>query len=130
MKKKFFAVALATTMIASSSLSAIAETKDSLTTQNLKENTGIEKISGDFDVTYTLHQVAGPFANSFMVELRDANNNCIDARSDNWGWTWTPDGGLVDFTNEQKAITLFPQGEDGWGYIASERAKAGRQSSW
>ncbi len=123
MKKKFFAVALATTMIASSSLSAIAETKDSLTTQNLKENTGIEKISGDFDVTYTLHQVAGPFANSFMVELRDANNNCIDARSDNWGWTWTPDGGLVDFTNEQKAITLFPQGEDGWGYIASERAK-------
>lgn len=123
MKKKFFAVVLAMTMIASNSLSAIAETKDSLTTQNLKENTGIEKISGDFDVTYTLHQVAGPFANSFMVELRDANNNCIDARSDNWGWTWTPDGGLVNFTDEQKAITLFPQVEDGWGYIASERAK-------
>ena len=122
MKKKILSAALATTMVIGSTLGVVAETASTLTVSNFSGNTGLESISGNFDVTYTLHQVGGSFNNSFLVELRDAENNCIDARSDNWGWTYTSADGVVNFTDEQKSITLWPANvENGWTYIQEQR---------
>ncbi len=88
-------------------------------TADFGAKTDTTPVSGDFEITYTGHEVGGSFANAPLVEFRDVNNNCIDFRFDNWGWTFTNESGVVDFTDEQKKITLWPAGD--WSGIESER---------
>ena len=87
-QKKALASMLTGILIIMSVLPAIAETVSSISTSTaFEKNTGLEALSGDFDVTYTGHFVGGDFGVAPIVELRDANNRCIDMRFDNWGWT-------------------------------------------
>ncbi len=123
-QKKALASMLTGILIIMSVLPAIAETVSSISTSTaFEKNTGLEALSGDFDVTYTGHFVGGDFGVAPIVELRDANNRCIDMRFDNWGWTYDPTTSQnTDFTDSQKQITLFPAG-DGWAVINAARPK-------
>ncbi len=75
------------------------------TTADFGANSGLENLSGNFDVTYNYTLIGGSFAQSAILELRDATQ-CLDFRSDIWGWYWSASTNAVSFTDSEKAITL------------------------
>lgn len=90
MKKKFFAVALATTMALSTALTGTAATADVNIAAAFSANTGDEDVTGDFDVTYTFKNACQNTAanwNNFAVEIFDGNGQFITLRADAFGWT-------------------------------------------
>ncbi len=96
MRKKIFAVALAAAMTVTSAMSAFAETKAEVTMPAAwGENTGDEKLVGDFDVTYTFH-VASTLTTNFdtfavefysdAVETGTTGKGYLSLRPDVFGW--------------------------------------------
>jgi hypothetical protein len=81
MKKKFFTVALATTMALSTVMTATAETKDFTVGTAFEVTSGEEQLTGDFDVTYTFHcngyKAEGEAWETFAVEVTNVG---IDSR--------------------------------------------------
>ena len=93
MKKKFFAVALATTMALSTALTAAADTKSEVTISGFAgDETGWEAVTGDFDVTYTFKNETTGTANheNFILEFcndsSDLTKGVITFRADAFGW--------------------------------------------
>ena len=69
MKKKFFAVAMATTMALSTAVTAMAATAtEADITDAFKVNTGDEAVTGNFDVTYDDVMEGG---RGFLMYLRE-----------------------------------------------------------
>ena len=98
MKKKFFAVALATTMAVSTVMTAAAETKDVDIAVAFGDNTGNETLTGDFDITYTFNNATKNTSanwNNFILEIFDEEGQFLTLRADAYGWTagnWTLGG--------------------------------------
>ena len=95
MKKKFFAVALATTMALSSTV--FAATADVNIGGAFSANTGDEVLKGNFDVTYTFNNKSVGTNNwdNFVLEIFDGAGQYITLRADAFGWTagsWTLGG--------------------------------------
>ena len=122
MKKKFFAVALATTMALSTALTANAATTDTLSSANPFVNTGDEKLTGDFDVTYSFHTKSTLTDNwdTFAIEFySDAvttgttGKGYLTLRADTYGW-WA-EGWLADSVEGQTDVNANWKGaENGW----------------
>lgn len=122
MKKKFFAVALATTMALSTVMTASAETKDSLSSSAPFVNTGDEKLTGDFDVTYSFHTKSTLTDNwdTFAIEFySDAvttgttGKGYLTLRADAFGW-WA-EGWLAESVPGQTDVNANWKGaEAGW----------------
>ena len=126
MKKKFFAVALATTMALSTALTGTAATADVNIVGAFSANTGDEDVTGNFDVTYTFTNACQDTAanwNNFSVEIFDGNGQFITLRADAFGWTageWKLGGdAFVDEQNpDVKHPTFTGQPEDWATWIA------------
>ena len=91
MKKKLLTVALAAVMVVSSALSAFAATETELTAEGfLSASTTPEKVSGDFDVTYTFHNETTGTANwnnfIFEIKTQDDQLDGVTFRADRCGW--------------------------------------------
>ncbi len=123
--KRGVASMLAGVLIIMSVLPAIAETAGSLTVEGaFGANTGKEYLTGDFDVTYSFHNVSnGTQAyQNFIVELRDetegaaTKGNCWDLRADNYGWMWTPNSNVGFNSITHKVPDGFMDG-DNWASV-------------
>lgn len=112
MKKKFFAVALATTMALSTALTGTAATADVNIAAAFSADTGDEDLTGDFDVTYTFKNACQDTSanwNNFSVEIFDGNGQFITLRADAFGWTageWKLGGDA--FADEKDPNVMHP----------------------
>ena len=123
MKKKFFAVALATTMALSTALTATAETKDTLSSSSPFVNTGDEKLTGNFDVTYSFHTKStlnenwDTFAIEFYsdaVSVGSTGKGFLTLRADAYGW-WAEGWNEKADGKEPVDVNLNWKGTDaGW----------------
>lgn len=112
MKKKLLTIALAATMVVSSAFGAFADTKTDLTIDGaFSANTGDEKVSGEFDVTYSFHNESDGNANwnNFVVELLDGQGQYVTVRADAAGWGAGTLKDKIDFAWEGQ-----PQDAAGW----------------
>ena len=121
MKKKFFAVAMATTMALSTAVTAMAATAtEADITDAFKVNTGDEAVTGNFDVTYTFHNATKDTSanwNNFALEIFDGNGQFITLRADAFGWTagsWTLGGDTVDNAGKNPLWTGQPEDWTAW----------------
>lgn len=107
MKKKFLAFGLAAAMVLGSTFGAVAETASSVEIDaGFSANTGEEKISGDFDVTYEFHNASQDTASAwfnFIVEIWGAKFGAT-LRADAFGWSY----------NESKMVDVKPAAEGEW----------------
>lgn len=121
MKKKFFAVALATTMALSTVMTASAATADVDIPGGLgTANTGDETVTGDFDVTYTFHNASHDTSanwNNFVVELYEGANY-VTMRADAFGW------GAGDYQTVLDGATTWTGQPEDWAPWAAGMADA------
>ena len=121
MKKKFFAVALATTMALSTVMTASAATADVDITGGLgSANTGDEAVTGNFDVTYTFHNASQDTSQNwfnFAIELYEGAN-FITMRADAFGW------GSGDYQSVLDGATTWTGQPADWAVWAAGMADA------
>lgn len=93
--KKFLATVCALAMVVTGIVVAEpvkAETASSVEIVGaFSGNTGIESLTGDFDVTYTFNNASTGTLNheNFIVEIRTEDGaGCFDLRADRYGWGW------------------------------------------
>lgn len=107
MKKKFLAFGLAAAMVLGSAFSALAETVSSVEIPTgFAANTGEEKLSGDFDVTYEFHNASQDTTSAwfnFIVEIWGAKFGAT-LRADAYGWSY----------NESTKVDVEPVAEGEW----------------
>lgn len=107
MKKKFLAFGLAACMVIGSAFSALAETVSSVEIPTgFAANTGEEKLSGDFDVTYEFHNASQDTTSAwfnFIVEIWGAKFGAT-LRADAYGWSY----------NESTKVDAEPAAEGEW----------------
>ncbi len=107
MKKKFLAFGLAACMVLGSAFSALAETVSSVEIPTgFAANTGEEKLSGDFDVTYEFHNASQDTTSAwfnFIVEIWGAKFGAT-LRADAYGWSY----------NESTKVDAEPAAEGEW----------------
>ncbi len=127
MKKKFFAVALATTMTVSTVMTASAETVNAIDITNaFSANTGDESVTGDFDVTYTFHNATMDTSanwNNFILEIFDGAGEFVTLRADAFGWTagsWTLGGDTVDNAGKNPLWTGQPEDWTAWAAVMTD----------
>ena len=127
MKKKFFAVALATTMTVSTVMTASAETVNAIDITNaFSANTGDESVTGDFDVTYTFHNATMDTSanwNNFILEIFDGAGEFVTLRADAFGWTagnWTLGGDTVENAGKNPIWTGQPEDWTAWAAVMTD----------
>ena len=127
MKKKFFAVALATTMTVSTVMTASAETVNAIDITNaFSANTGDESVTGDFDVTYTFHNATMDTSanwNNFILEIFDGAGEFVTLRADAFGWTagsWTLGGDTVENAGKNPLWTGQPEDWTAWAAVMTD----------
>lgn len=127
MKKKFFAVALATTMTVSTVMTASAETVNAIDITNaFSANTGDESVTGDFDVTYTFHNATMDTSanwNNFILEIFDGAGEFVTLRADAFGWTagsWTLGGDTVENDGKNPLWTGQPEDWTAWAAVMTD----------
>lgn len=127
MKKKFFAVAMATTMALSTAVTAMAATAtEADITDAFKVNTGDEAVTGNFDVTYTFHNATKDTSanwNNFALEIFDGNGQFITLRADAFGWTagsWTLGGDTVENAGKNPLWTGQPEDWTAWAAVMTD----------
>ena len=127
MKKKFFAVALATTMTVSTVMTASAETVNAIDITNaFSANTGDEGVTGDFDVTYTFHNATMDTSanwNNFILEIFDGAGEFVTLRADAFGWTagsWTLGGDTVENAGKNPLWTGQPEDWTAWAAVMTD----------
>ena len=127
MKKKFFAVALATTMTVSTVMTASAETVNAIDITNaFSANTGDESVTGDFDVTYTFHNATMDTSanwNNFILEIFDGAGEFVTLRADAFGWTagsWTLGGDTVENAGKNPLWTVQPEDWTAWAAVMTD----------
>lgn len=127
MKKKFFAVALATTMAVSTVMTASAETVNAIDITNaFSANTGDESVTGDFDVTYTFHNATMDTSanwNNFILEIFDGAGEFVTLRADAFGWTagnWTLGGDTVENAGKNPIWTGQPEDWTAWAAVMTD----------
>ena len=127
MKKKFFAVALATTMAVSTVMTASAETVNAIDITNaFSANTGDESVTGDFDVTYTFHNATMDTSvnwNNFILEIFDGAGEFVTLRADAFGWTagnWTLGGDTVENAGKNPLWTGQPEDWTAWAAVMTD----------
>ena len=127
MKKKFFAVALATTMTISTVMTASAETVNAIDITNaFSANTGDESVTGDFDVTYTFHNATMDTSanwNNFILEIFDGAGEFVTLRADAFGWTagsWTLGGDTVENAGKNPLWTGQPEDWTAWAAVMTD----------
>ena len=127
MKKKFFAVALATTMTVSTVMTASAETVNAIDITNaFSANTGDESVTGDFDVTYTFHNATMDTSanwNNFILEIFDGAGEFVTLRADACGWTagsWTLGGDTVENAGKNPLWTGQPEDWTAWAAVMTD----------
>ena len=127
MKKKFFAVALATTMAVSTVMTASAETVNAIDITNaFSANTGDESVTGDFDVTYTFHNATMDTSanwNNFILEIFDGAVEFVTLRADDFGWTagnWTLGGDTVESAGKNPLWTGQPEDWTAWAAVMTD----------
>ena len=127
MKKKFFAVALATTMTVSTVMTASAETVNPIDITNaFSANTGDESVTGDFDVTYTFHNATMDTSanwNNFILEIFDGAGEFVTLRADAFGWTagsWTLGGDTVENAGKNPLWTGQPEDWTAWAAVMTD----------
>ncbi len=119
MKKKFFAVALATTMALSTALTGTAATADVDITGGLGSgNTGDEAVTGDFDVSYT-------FKNASHDASANWNNFAVEVVGEGYGITARADAFAVGFNGAEAVL-------GGWGDnpIPASTTWTGQPEDW
>ena len=127
MKKKFFAVALATTMTVSTVMTDSAKTVHAIDITNaFSANTGDESVTGDFDVTYTFHNATMDTSanwNNFILEIFDGAGEFVTLRADAFGWTagsWTLGGDTVENAGKNPLWTGQPEDWTAWAAVMTD----------